>query len=126
MSTKNVYLVAYYMIKPKNSRVSTQIKGWMDNSENVGYDEQIAVAVKLKTNDLQTAKVILDLTNRTVYRNSWNNGKTFDELFGHYYAGYQKYLDPVIQQLGYEMIKNEPAVEVAAEVLPETNIVSST
>lgn len=116
MSNKNVYLVAYYMIKPKHGRVATQIKGWMNESDNVAYDEQIAVAVKLKTNDLQTAKVILDLTNRTVYRNSWNNGKTFDELFGHYYAGYQRYLDPVIQQLGYEMVKNqEPTQTVSSE-----------
>ena len=106
------------MIKPKHKRVGTQVKGWMSESDNVAYDEQIAVATKLKTNDLQTAKIILDLSNRTVYRNSWNNGKSFDDLFEHFYTGYQKYLDPVINQLGYEMVKNVP--EAATETTPDT------
>jgi hypothetical protein len=118
MSNKTVYLVAYYMIKPKHKRVGTQVKGWMSESDNVAYDEQIAVATKLKTNDLQTAKIILDLSNRTVYRNSWNNGKSFDDLFEHFYTGYQKYLDPVINQLGYEMVENVP--ETATETAPDT------
>ena len=77
----------------------------MDNADNVQWDEQIAVANKLKPRDLQTAKVILDLAQRTVYRNSWNSERSFDDLFEHYYDGYKKYLDPVIQQLGYEMVE---------------------
>lgn len=111
--------MAYYMIKPKHNRVATQVKGWMSDSDNVAYDEQIAVAVKLKKNDLQTAKIILDLSNRTVYRNSWNNGKSFDDLFEHFYTGYQKYLDPVINQLGYEMVSNVPEAAVT-EIVPST------
>lgn len=118
MSNKTVYLVAYYMIKPKHKRVGTQVSGWMLDSDNVAYDEQIAVSVKLKKNDLQTAKIILDLSSRTVYRNSWNNGKSFDDLFEHFYTGYQKYLDPVINQLGYEMVSNVP--ELSAETAPNT------
>lgn len=110
MSKKNVYLVAYYMAKPKHSRIKTQVKGWMDNQDNVSYEEQIAVTNKLKTNDLSTAKVILDLVNQTVYRNSWNNGKSFTELFSHYYTGYSKYLEPVMQQLGYDVV-DEPAAD---------------
>lgn len=78
----------------------------MSQDGNVAYDEQITVAKRLKTKDLQMAKVILDLSERTVFRNSWNNGKGFDDLFEHYYSGYQKYLDPVIDQLGYEMVSN--------------------
>ena len=77
----------------------------MSNADNVQWDEQIAVANKLKPRDLQTAKVILDLAKRTVYRNSWNSERSFDDLFEHYYDGYKKYLDPVIQQLGYEMVE---------------------
>lgn len=103
---KSVYLIAYYSVKPKDSRVNTSQKGWMSQDGNVAYDEQITVAKRLKTKDLQMAKVILDLSERTVFRNSWNNGKGFDDLFEHYYSGYQKYLDPVIDQLGYEMVSN--------------------
>ena len=118
MSNKGVYLVAYYMMRPK-SRVNTATKGWMENPDNVSYEEQIAVTLKLKTKDLNSAKVILDLGNRTVYRNSWNNNKTFEELFSHFYQGYQKYLDPVIHQLGWEMVKEEE------EEAPKNETISS-
>jgi hypothetical protein len=101
--SRSVYLIAYYSIKPKYK--NTNKAGWMDNADNVQWDEQIAVANKLKPRDLQTAKVILDLAKRTVYRNSWNSERSFDDLFEHYYDGYKKYLDPVIQQLGYEMVE---------------------
>jgi hypothetical protein len=100
--SRSVYLIAYYSIKPKYK--NTNRAGWMDNADNVQWDEQIAVANKLKPRDLQTAKVILDLANRSVYRNSWNSERSFDDLFEHYYDGYKKYLDPVIEQLGYEMV----------------------
>lgn len=125
MSKKSVYLVAYYTIKPKTSRVNTSQKGWMDNQDNVAWDEQISIATRLKTKDLTMAKVILDLQGRTVYRNSWNNGKGFDDLFEHYYNGYQKYLDPVIKQLGYEMVKNEQIVDTPAEVFTQNETISS-
>ena len=100
--SRSVYLIAYYSVKPKTK--NTNQAGWMNNPDNVQWDEQIAVATKLKNRDLQTAKVILDLANRTVYRNAWNTERSFDDLFEHYYDGYKKYLDPVIQQLGYEMV----------------------
>ena len=123
MSKKNVYLVAYYMMKPKHSRISTHVKGWMSNGDNVSYEKQIAVTLKLKPKDISSAKVILDLSNRSVYRNSWNNGKTFEDLFEHFYNGYQKYLDPVIHQLGYEMVKKEEDIKVAEPV--NTGTISS-
>ena len=125
MSKKSVYLVAYYTMKPKSHRVQTQVKGWMDNQDNVAWDEQVGITTKLKSKDISMAKVILDLSNRNVYRNGWNNGKGFDDLFEHYYQGYQRYLDPVIKELGYEMVPNEQAVEVAAEVLPKNETISS-
>lgn len=126
MSKKSVYLIAYYTVKPKNSRVNTSQRGWMDNGDNVAWDEQVGIAVRLKTKDLTMAKVILDLADRSVYRNGWNNGKSFDDLFEHYYNGYQKYLDPVIQQLGYEMVKAENVVvETPAEVIPQNATISS-
>jgi TFIIF-interacting CTD phosphatase-like protein len=107
--SKDVYLVAYYTLRPNHSRVNTRIKGWMNLPDSVKYDEQIAVTSKLKTKDLSIAKVILNLKNRTVYKNSWNNGKTFEELFEHFYSGYKKYLDPVINELGWEMVTPEEA-----------------
>lgn len=121
----SIYLVAYYMMKPKHSRVNTSIKGWMNNPDNVAYDEQIAVVTKLKNKDLNTAKVILNLSNCSVYRNNWSDNRSFDELFEHFYTGYQKYLDPVIAQLGYEMVKNPELVESPVDQLPKNETVSS-
>lgn len=125
MSTSSIYLVAYYMMKPKHSRINTSIKGWMNDPNNVAYDEQIAVVTKLKNKDLNTAKVILNLSNCSVYRNNWSDNKSFNELFEHFYAGYQKYLDPVIAQLGYEMVKNDEPLEVSADELPKNETISS-
>lgn len=104
--------------------VKTSQKGWMSKEGNVAYDEQITVANKLKTKDLAMAKIILDLSKRTVYRNLWATDKSFDELFEHFYSGYQKYLDPVINQLGYEMVSATSETPVQVEAAPVTNTVS--
>lgn len=104
------------MMKPKSNRVSTQVKGWMTEPGNISYEEQIAVTTKLKNKDLNTAKIILDLGSRTVYRNSWGDNKTFDDLFEHFYTGYQKYLDPVIEKLGYEMVEKDSTVVTPTEI----------
>ena len=112
MKNKTVYLVAYYTCKPKNKYINTSAKGWMDNLDNVSWDEQIGITLRLKPKDLTTAKVVLNLSNRTVYRNSWKTDKSFNELFEHFYTGYQKYLDPVIKELGYQMVNTQDITPV--------------
>lgn len=123
MKPRSIYLVAYYMMKPKTHRVNTSVKGWMSNPNNISYEEQIAVTNRLKDKDLNMAKVILDLTNRSVYRNSWSEERSFDDLFEHFYSGYPQYLDPVIKQLGYEMVSKE---ELASPPPQPTDTISST
>jgi len=98
MSSKSIYLVAYYYMKPRN-RVRTQTKGWMEDQSNISYDERVAVTRKLKSSDLSTAKIILDLSNKSVVRNGWNNGKDFDTLFEYYHEGYPQYTTTVMNQL---------------------------
>lgn len=123
MKTRSIYLVAHYAIRPKTKYIANTA-GWMKNPDNVSYDEQMTVTVKLAKKDQESAKVILDLTNRTVYRNSWRSESTFDDLFEYFYNGYPKYLEPVIQQLGYEMVSKD-AVTTDAVVLPAGNTISS-
>lgn len=103
MSSKSIYLVAYYFMKPRN-RVRTQTKGWMEDQNNIAYDEKVAVARNLKSSDLTTAKVILDLTKKVVVRNGWNNGKDFDSLFEYYHEGYPQYTTTVMNQLDPEYL----------------------
>ena len=101
MSNKKVYLVAYYYMRPKHQRVRTETAGWMNNQENVTWDEQISLTTKLKDRDLTTAKVILNLTERNVVINGWTGNKDFDELFDHFYKHYRRDMQPVVEQLGY-------------------------
>lgn len=87
------------MLKPKHTRIKTHVKGWMDEKDNVGYDEQIAVTTKLKNKDIYSAKIILDLGNETVVRNAWNNNKNYFELFSYFNEKYKSELAPAINQL---------------------------
>lgn len=123
MKTKSIYLVANYLMRPRR-RVNTQIKGWQNNTENIAYDEQVAVCRSLKKNDISMAKVILDLSSKTVVRNGWNNDKTFDELFAYFHAGYPQYTTTVMTELDpeYLLSLSTPSVETL-DALPNESAV---
>lgn len=129
MANKNLYLVAYYAMKPKNSRIKTHVSGWMKDMDNVGYDEQIAVTTKIKNKDISMAKIILDLTNETVVRNGWGNEKSYYELYNYFYSKYQKELNPAIAQLRAKQtnVTTEQIVEpvVTETTMPQTGTVAS-
>jgi len=98
MKQRSIYLIAYYHIKPKDSR-RTKEPGYITNPENFDYDESINITRGLKTRDQLNAKVILDLTNQTVVANRFNDNKDFPSLLAHYQEGYPKYINPLIAQL---------------------------
>lgn len=95
--------MAHYSMRPKPN-IKTSSAGWMNDPNNIMYDEQVAITNGLKKHDLTYAKVILNLNTRTVERNTWKSEKTFDALFEYFYAGYPTYLDPVVNMLGYEFV----------------------
>lgn len=101
MKKEVIYLVAYYSMRPK-SRVRTQIKGWMDNIDNIQYDEQVAVTTKLRKADQDYAKIILDMSNKTVVRNRWNSNTDFDAMFEYFAKGYPKYTYEIMGRLDPE------------------------
>mgnify|MGYP003337788163 CR=1 FL=1 len=116
MKTKNVYLVAFYTLKPRQG-VNTAVKGWMDNKENVTYDEWIEISRGLKKN-ATTAKVILDLSAKTVHRNSWGTDRSFTDYFKYYFKGYNEYLTAVMAKLDpeyFNQILDELQAELDAE-----------
>ena len=118
----SIYLIAQYSIRPQRN-VKTQQAGWMANPNNISYDESIAIARKIKTKDHQTAKIILDFTKRVVVKNTWNDGRSFEEMFSYFYNGYPKYIDPILAQLGYSVKTIDKSIETAnvTEVtLPQT------
>jgi len=116
----SIYLIASYSIRPQRT-VKTQKAGWMTNPSNISYDESIAIARKLKPRDHQTSKIILDFTDRRVIKNTWNDDKSFEELFSYFYQGYPNYINPILKELGYEIettSNNVPTADVT-EVAPQ-------
>lgn len=102
MSTKNIYLVARYYLKPRPG-VNTSQAGWMNDPNNIRYDEAVDIVRGIKGNSLD-AQVILNLTSKTVERNSWNDNKDFDRLFAYFFEGYHSYLTQVMKQLDPEYL----------------------
>lgn len=91
---KKIYLIAKYYQKPKHG-VNTCTKGWMNNPTNIRWDEQVVVASRLKNKDLE-AQLILNLSDKTVYRNTLGEGESFKEIFTYYFKNYDKYITQVM------------------------------
>lgn len=131
MKQSTIYLVAVHSMKPRN-RVKTNKKGWMNNPDNVSYDESVRLTKKLKDNDIALGTVILDLGNRSVTRNRWNDNRQFDDLFMHFYKEYKKDLEPIINHFGYTVemsfikdLVSQTASTPVAEVVPKIETISS-
>jgi hypothetical protein len=133
MSTnQSIFLVAYYFMRPQ-SRVRTQVKGWMQTEKNLQFDEQVAVTRRLKNSDRTTAKVILDLSKKSVVRNGWGSTENFDDLFKYFHNSYPKYttevmtmLDPAyLERINAEMAPPAESPEPASSSISSTSIGSS-
>ena len=99
---KDIFLVAFYHLKPRPG-VNTSKKGWMADTNNITYDESIEITRGIKKNS-GMAKVVLNLSNKTVERNTWGTERSFDEYFKHYFTGYHKYVTAVMVQLDAEYL----------------------
>ena len=129
MKHKDIYLVATYFKKPKD-HVNTTKAGWMDDPENIRWDEKVEISRGLKNKDTQ-AHVLINLNTKTVERNSFNDNRDFDKIFRYYWTNYDRYMTQVMGQLdpGYlqklieevsaELEAEGQAVDTAAEVVDE-------
>lgn len=125
---QNIYLVAQYYMKPK-AHVRTHVKGWMNNPENIRYDEKVEISRGLRTRDLN-AKIILDLTNKQIHRNGFATDRPFDEIFKYFFANYNEYiikvmtqLDPVyLDQIVTELEKEMEAAEQSQRAEAESSV----
>ena len=97
MSNKNIYLVAFYALRPREG-VNTAVAGWMNNESNLRYDEKVEITRGMKKNSA-TARVVLDFSNKTVVRNNFNDNRDFKSLFKYFFGGYHKYITEVMRQL---------------------------
>ena len=117
MKTKSIYLVAHYVTRPKNPKM-THIPGYMKDPANHQYDEQVQVSTRLRPKDITGAKIIMNLSEKQVQTNSFNGNKNFDELFKYFFKGYHKYITDVMVQLDAEYF-NKMLDEMQTEVKDE-------
>ena len=94
---KGIFLVAQYYMKPKD-HVNTSVKGWMDDPENIRYDEKVMISRGLRTKDMH-AQVILNLSDKKVEKNSFNTDKSFDDIFRYFLDNYTDYIARTMAQL---------------------------
>lgn len=113
MRTKSIYLVANYITKPRDPK-KTYIPGYMKDPANHQYDEQVAIQTNLRNKDI-SAKVVLNLSTKTVERNGFNNNKDFNEMFKYFFKGYHKYVTEVMTKLDVEYF-NQMLDEMQSEV----------
>ena len=95
--------MAYYSAKPKDPKKTKQA-GYMKDPANYDFDESINITRGLKTRDELNAKVILNLTNKSVSKNTFNDNRDFPTLLAHYQEGYPQYINPLLAQLYQEEI----------------------
>lgn len=114
MKKQNIYLVAQYTIKPRNPK-KTHVPGYMKDPANYQYDERVQITSRLRNQDLYTAKIILNLSNKTVDKNSFNDLTNFNDLFKYFFKGYHKYITEVMVKLDAEYF-NKMLDEMQAEL----------
>ena len=101
MAKYNIYLVAQYVAQPRNPRQTVQA-GYMNDPNNVKFDERVFVARGWRERYLQS-HVILDLTEERVLKNSFRTEKTFEEIFKHFYEGFGDYIDDCVRTLNEDI-----------------------
>jgi hypothetical protein len=98
MSNKHLYLVANYYMKPQFG-VNTTRAGWSKDPEKTRYDETVSINRGLKPKHLAGAGIVLNLSTKTVERNQWRTGASFNDLFKYFFKGYHGYITQVMSKL---------------------------
>lgn len=125
MKNNQIYLVGFYSMKPRPG-VRTSVKGWMNDQANLQYDEKVEITRGIK-NSATNAKILLNLSTKTVDRNGFNSDKEFKSLFKYFFGGYHKYITEVMTQLDpayLTAILDELQAEMEAGQAAEAQIVN--
>ena len=114
MSNNSIYLIATYAMKPK-AHVNTSRAGWMKDPENIRWDEGMTVTRGLKKRDIVSGGIILNLTQRSVEKDTRKTEKNYHELFRYFFNNYNRQLFPVMAQVDPAYLQ-EVAAEMQAEL----------
>ena len=121
---KDIYLVGFYSMKPRPG-VRTTVKGWMNDQANLQYDEKVEITRGIK-NSAASAKILLNLSTKTVERNGFNADREFKSLFKYFFGGYHQYITEVMKQLDpayLTEILDELQTEMEAEQAKQASMV---
>jgi len=102
LHNKDIYLVAFYGMKPRRG-VNTSVRGWMNDKANLQYDEKVEITRGQKKSSA-LANVILNLSQKKVERNTFNDDRDFKSFFKYYFGGYDQYITAVMKQLDPEYL----------------------
>jgi hypothetical protein len=119
MKTKDVYLVAKYSAHPRKKHATAQ-PGYMKNPGNIKWDEELLVTYGLKNKDFLSARIVLNISQGRVERNSFQNDKTFEELFNYFYSNNKDELNQRFQMFGLSVETKEKDEPVQENPTPET------
>jgi len=97
LHNKDIYLVAFYGMKPRRG-VNTSVRGWMADKNNLQYDEKVEITRGQKKSSA-LANVVLNLSQKSVDRNTFNDDRDFKSFFKYYFGGYDQYITAVMKQL---------------------------
>lgn len=97
MADQNIYLVARYLAKPANPRLTSRA-GYMSDPANIEYDEEMFIARGYKSRYLQWG-VVLNISEEKIIKNNFKKDNSFKELFDYYYEGYKDYIDESVAKL---------------------------
>lgn len=100
MKNKNIYLVAKYIGRPRDPKRTSQ-RGYINNPENMIYDEQVHIVRGLRNKDIDN-QVILDLTDEKIIKNSFKSDTTFEDLFSYYHEGYSEQINASVNAINGE------------------------
>lgn len=115
---KDIFLVGVYMKAPRDPK-QTRSKGYMKDENNISYREKVTITRGLKDRDL-TAAIILNLTQKTVYKCRFEGKNDWETLAAYYaksYPNYFKLADP--KPPTDEEVEKAAAVKVPVEEKPK-------
>jgi hypothetical protein len=115
---KSVYLIANYAARPKNRKM-THIKGYMADPANIAWDESVTITVGLKNKDLLNSRIVLNINEQKVERNTFGENKSFMELFEYFYTASPKEISQALQKVGISIGKKDEPVNVQEDVRSE-------
>lgn len=93
--------MAFYTLRPRDPAM-TKVPGYMSNPENVYYDEMINITRGLKDADRNSAGVVLNLSKRSIVKNTKQPDMDWDKLFAYFEDGYSEYINTVMAEINKE------------------------